>query len=433
MYEFFHESPLRMYRRVAGHLATAIAALSLSSVRDPRRGKTAWQLATLLKALLMGLAAGAKGLQDVEMQTFLLAPAARKLLGIRKRTPDTTLRDILMKLDVHDLRRLNHRFMRAAERKKQVRPTLPLRVVSMDGKHTSSWLFDRPDAAVKFGQRQDGRAVVRTITSCLVSANGRPCLDAFPIPPETNEVGIFTTAAAALLEAYPKRFDVIMYDAGACSLDNATWVKDRGLDYVFCLTENQPTLLAEAKRVLATQTESDGADETRLEGSNVVVRRVFLHDSSGVGDGDRDGFLDWTHLRTIVRMEVRRFDKVLGAEIIENRYYLTSLAADRLNPKDWIEMIRRRWSVENENHGTWDRVMREDTRPWILDPAGMVNVQTLRRLAYNILTFFRSVTLRSESRRAMAWTMLMYLVQHALSNWAVEVVQGIRKRAQATL
>ena len=77
--------------------------------------------------------------------------------------------------------------------------------------------------------------------------------------------------------------------------------------------------------------------------------------------------------------------------------------------------------------------MREDTRPWIMDPAGMVNVQLLRRIAYNILTLFRSVTLRSEARRAMPWTMLLYFVQHAFLSWAAEVFQGIRKRAQATL
>lgn len=432
MDKIYKESPTRLSRRVVGQIAASLAILPLSRVRDPRPGKTQWPLVTLLKVLLLGMAAGAKGLQDVEMLTYFLSPAARKLLGIRKRVPDTTLRDTLMKLDVHDLRHQNHRFMHAAERKKQVRHTLPLRVVSLDGKHTSSWLCDRPDAAVKFGQRQDGRAIVRTITSCLVSADGRPCLDAFPIPPETNEVGIFPTAACALLDAYPNRFDVLMYDAGACSLDNATWVKNRGLDYVFCLTENQPTLLAEGQRVLAARTDSDG-DDTRLEGSNVVVRRVFFHDLQGLTDGSEGGFLDWTHLRTIVRVEVRRFDKVLATESIENRYYLTSLAHDKLSPKDWNEMIRRRWSVENENHGTWDRVMREDTRPWIMDPAGMVKVQLLRRIAYNILTFFRSVTLRSEARRAMPWTMLMYFVQHAFSSWAVEVFQGIRKRAQATL
>jgi predicted transposase YbfD/YdcC len=247
---------------------------------------------------------------------------------------------------------------------------------------------------------------------------------------DRNEMGIFQTAAGALLEAYPNRFDVIMYDSGACSLENATWIKDQRLDYVFCLTANQPTLLEEAVRCLGANESHAGPEETAIEGSNVVVRRLFLHQVSE--KGDEKGFLDWTHLRTIIRLEKTITDKVLNTTTVENRYYLTSLSMDALTSSQWLDLIRRRWSVENENHCTWDKYMHEDDRPWILDPAGMVNVMLLRRIAYNILTIFRGVTLRSESRRAVPWTDLFKCVDLAMKVATIEMLSGIRRRPLAT-
>lgn len=421
----------RLTRRVAGNLGAALWGLPLDSVRDPREGKRKWSVSTVLRGILAGMAAGAKGLGEVELLTAMLGDGSRRLLKLPRRMPDTTARDLLMRLDVQDLRHINHMWFQRAERKKQIRHTLPLRCVSMDGKHTASWLFDRADAPVKFGQRQKDKTIVRTITSCLMSADGRPCLDAFPIPPETNEMGVFQAAAGALLENYPGRFDVIMYDAGACGLENASWLRERGLDYVFCLTSNQPTLKEEATRLFSTETKQQGPVETRLEGSYVVERRLFLKQL--VSEDGLAGFLDWTHLQTMVRVEVTRTDKGTKDVTIENHEYITSLAPDALTSTQWIEMLRRRWSVENENHNTWDRILREDTRPWILAPAGMINIIVLRRIVYNILCIYRAVTLRSETSRATPWTMLLKLVERSLLVASTEMLSGIRRRSPATL
>jgi len=40
------------------------------------------------------------------------------------------------------------------------------------------------------------------VTSCLISSPACPAIDAYPIPPATNEMGIFPKALDALLEAY---------------------------------------------------------------------------------------------------------------------------------------------------------------------------------------------------------------------------------------
>ena len=52
--------------------------------------------------------------------------------------------------------------------------------------------------------------------------------------------------------------------------------------------------------------------------------------------------------------------EITGEVSFEDRYYLCSMAIDRLAPDQWLMMIRRRWSVENENHNTFDTVLHED-------------------------------------------------------------------------
>lgn len=421
------DTSLRLTRRVVGHIGARLGELPLDQVRDPRTGDTKWSIRRLLTAATVGMAAGCRGLGEVELLTDSLGKGARKHLGLWHRVPDTTLRDLLVALDPNELRKLIRHSVRLSLRRKQLQHDLPVRAATLDGKGTSTWLFDLPDAKVKYGQLQDELAVVRTITSCLASVPGRPCLDAHPIPPETNEMGAFQAALDALLDAYGRTlFDVVMYDSGACSLENASYIKNLDLDYVLCLTASQPTLLAEAQRVLGqVPAKQCHAHTVDLDGSDVVTRRIFLTDKLA-------GWLDWTHLRTVMRIQSERVDKVTGKTVVEDRYYLSSLALDRLTPEQWLTLIRRRWSVENQNHNTWDTAFAEDRRPWILAPRGMVVVMMLRRLTYNILTLFRSVTLRSVTNRATPWPGLMRTIYVALLKATVEALAGIRRRNTVT-
>lgn len=101
-------------------------------------------------------------------------------------------------------------------------------------------------------RRQGASGIARTLTAALVSARATVCLDAAPIPPPTNEMGHFQTALRQLMAAYGTLdlFRVISGDAGLCSEANARAVLDHGLDYLFGLKIDQPTLFAEAKRLL---------------------------------------------------------------------------------------------------------------------------------------------------------------------------------------
>jgi predicted transposase YbfD/YdcC len=112
--------------------------------------------------------------------------------------------------------------------------------------------------------------------------------------------------------------------------------------------------------------------------------------------------------------------EIEGGKLVEqeDRYYLSSLPAEQLSPEQWLRVVRGHWGVENECHNTWDKIFREDDHPWFEAgqdaPQGALVVLLLRRIAYNLLTLFRSVTQRSDQNRQMPWKDLMRWVgEHA--------------------
>jgi hypothetical protein len=91
----------------------------------------------------------------------------------------------------------------------------------------------------------------------------------------------------------------------------------------------------------------------------------------------------------------------------EDRYFVSSLPASRLSPEQWLLVVRRHWGVETA-HQILDVALVEDARPWIeANPRGALVIAILRRIAYTILTLFRSVTQRSDERRDVPWKTLL--------------------------
>lgn len=209
-------------------------------------------------------------------------------------------------------------------------------------------------------------------------------------------MGMFIEALDQVLTAYGRSlFDLVMYDSGACSLENANAIKARDLDYVFILDAFQRTLYEDAGKMLGRKTVSEAlATSTDLDGGDIVQRHIWLTEKMA-------GWLDWKHLKTVIRVQSTRTDKQTGAQTVENRYYLCSLAMDAMTADQWLTLIRRRWSVENQCHNTFDKILREDTRPWMRRPQGMLVMLLLRRIAYNALAICRAVTTRAEHKRAI--------------------------------
>ena len=415
----------RMTRRLAGYIGKRLTEAGLAKVEDPRdrRGRR-WKLGSLLLAMLAGMMAGAKGLAEVEELTERLSRPIRRLLGIARRVADTTMRDLLVKLVFDELRQVLYRVVRAARKRKALEPDrFPFGIVSLDGRGTSTKFFDEQYAQVHHPSDRPPYGIVRTITSALISTPARPCLDAHPIPADTNEMGAFPAALDALVEAYgTSLFQVVMYDSGANSKANGAHVKEREFDYVFRLQNEQPTLLLEADRLLGRlDTDTALTQSTDLVGGKVVTRYLWLTDEIA-------GYYDWDHLQVVIRVRTVTEHKTTGKVTSEDRYYNSSLPIEALSAELWLEMIRRRWAVENECHNTWDRIFREDDRPWAYEPQGMVAAMLLRRIAYTLLTLFRSVTQRSDARRTVPWKTLLRDLRDALISAQERHLEGLEIR-----
>ena len=421
---------VRMSRRMAGIIKTRFSETGLDQVPDPRRAQgKRWSLTTVLKTCIAGMMAGCKSLAQTEALTNEMSPAMSGMLGIGRRVPDTTARNVLVRLAPSDLRACIHRQTKKACRRKALMPDgLPFGVVAIDGKSTAIETWDQ-----RYAQRHRNApgygayGLVRTLTCSLVSSRAKVCIDAVPIPSATNEMGHFQITFKGLVRTFGRKlFQVVSTDAGMCSLENAQSVIDNQKDYLFCIKADQPSLLAEAKRLLQYKRKAV-AETVDIDGKFEVRRRLFK-------TTEMAGYLNWRHLRTVLRVESRKVEIASGklAEQ-ESRYFISSLEEDHLSDKQWLYMIRQHWAIENQCHNTWDTVFKEDDRPWInSDPKGTVVVMLLRRLAYNMLALFRSVSQRSALRRQMPWRDLIRAMYNAMISLSGSDLAGLRARPSTT-
>jgi hypothetical protein len=420
----------RLTRRVAGAVTTRLDELKLEEVEDPRHehGRR-WSLATLLRTIIVGLVAGMKSLAQVEHLTNELSAAARRLLRIVRRVPDTTVRELACKLEPKQLRGRLHRQAKLGFRRKALEPYgLPFGVIAMDGKGTAATAWDD-----QYAQRQPhsvglgASGIVRTMSCTLVSSRTKVYLDAVPIAADTNEMGQFATAFDELYQTYRdiEQLKMISYDSGANSKDNATKVRQTGWHYNFRLDASQPTLFLEARRLLGRLPLSAAVAKTVDRTSKgTETRYLFITEEMA-------GYYGWDHLRTVVRVYSEKRDRegflISQKEHEQDRYFLCSLPRRRLTDDQWLLLIRRHWGVENEGHNTLDKIFEEDEHPFIVaDPQGMLAVMLLRRIAYNLLALFRGVTQRAEEKRLTPWRDVMRWFYNTLIAVTDAHLEGLR-------
>ena len=124
----------------------------------------------------------------------------------------------------------------------------------------------------------------------------------------------------------------------------------------------------------------------------------------------------WSHLQIVLRVESLTIDPKTGAvKEAHSRYFVTNAPTETLSPEQWLLVVRSHWAVENNCHNTFDKIFQEDKRPFILQPHGMLVTMILRRIAYNLLSLFRSVTQRSDQKKKMPWKSLMRKVSLMLA------------------
>lgn len=414
-------------RRMFGFFRARLPELRLRDVRDPRsrRGRK-WRIEQLLSTVLCGMMAGCKSLAKLESLGDWLSLEVRQRLRLPEKIADTTCRDALCRLNVESVRQVLHRAVRAARRRKALQVIgLPFHMVALDGKATA--LPNGTGPYAQWHRPEEGKpyALLRTTTATLATASGKPCIDVLPIAAHTNEMGHFATAFGELVRVYGKLFRLVSYDAGAGCEENGRIVRAAGKHFLFRLNNPEWHVHQLATELLEHSAVAAEQPEVRNNQCYVVRRlKMFAVNEGKLPQLARKSAI-WADARVLLLVQTQTFEKEVCTSS-EEKLYISSLPPQELTAKQWLFATVRHWAVET-THQVLDTVFDEDEHPWIeADPNGMLIVLVLRRVAYTLLTLFRSVTLRSEDNRLKPWAAFTLWVRAMLTKTTGDMLVGLR-------
>ena len=408
-------------------------------ITDPRgrRGRR-HELRDLLNAAFTGLLTNCASLREVEQLSGEMGPAGRQHVG--KRVADTTLWDLFSgqrrlrrkkdgearavgaisdevikrPLQAEEFRCQLRRQVHTLWRSKSLGPQgLPCGVLSIDGKGLGALEHDAEGAAQK-SHRGDGTPywLARVLRAALVSAPSAPLVDQLPIGARTNEMGMFVTFFDQLRQHYGPLFEIVSVDAGMTSKANADHVHAADKGYVMALKDNQPELMAEAKRVMRPLLRWPACAESSERYRGKTVQRRLYRSS------EMAGYHGWDHLRQVWLVEQ---DTVAddGRRHTERRFFVTNLHVGRLSSTQILWLIRRHWGIENDCFWSLDMKWREDALPWCTIGPAIEVLGLMRMMAYNLVQLARTRSLRPRDahghpRAAPAWQSVFRWIQQAL-------------------
>jgi hypothetical protein len=317
-------------------------------------------------------------------------------------------------LHAEDFRRQLRLQVRSMWRGKCLAPReLPCGVVAIDGKGLGALEHDAEGLAQK-GHRSDGSPywLARVLRASLISAPSCPALDQVPIGSKTNEVASFIAFFDEVQSAYGSMFEVVSVDAGMTSKANADHVHAANKGYVMALKDNQPELLAEAKRLMRPLMRKEPcAMSTERYRGETVTRRLYR-------TSEIEGYHGWEHLRQVWLVAQDR-ERPSGVITSEHRFFLTNLHRGRLSAVQVLAVIRRHWGVENDCFWSFDVQWNEDALPWCTVGGATEVLGLLRMMAYNLVQLARNRSLRRRTPDGVlspppAWRSLFRWVRQAL-------------------
>lgn len=175
-----------------------------------------------------------------------------------------------------------------------------------------------------------------------------------------------------LLEPMDLIGTVVTADALHCQRETATWLTDRGADYVLTVKGNQPGLRNALKNL----------PWARVPGHTYRDRRHGRTLTRTVKAVQVPAWVDWPGAAQI--LQVRRTRIVNGRKQIEVVYAVTSVPMDKAHPRVVAGWIQGHWGIENALHWVRDVVFDED-RHQLRVGSGPHVMATLRNTAISLL------------------------------------------------
>lgn len=370
--------PVRVYRFLRRHLRASWAQFpTVPDPRDPRGVR--WPLQQVLRTVLASLLSGYHTLRDLEVHSpQLQLPGG---LPLPRRLPDTTVYDLLPRLDPETLRQTLVQQVHSLWRKKRLSPVgLPCGVAAIDGKAVGTLNHHAAGWGQKHHRDHDGSPywLVRVLRAVLTSSAGKTALEQRPIPADTNEMGCFAQMLDLLLKDFGALIEIFTVDAGMTCKEHAARVHAAHKGYVMAVKGNQPELWRELERLLQPLLLKAPLAHSPWEPSKGHKVRRQLYRTVELA-----GYPGWESVRQgwLVRAEHQWAE---GRHQVEDRYFITNVTVGRLTPAQILTVVRGPWGIENDSNWTLDQIYREDDTPLCTQETATLSLGVLRLIAYNL-------------------------------------------------
>lgn len=209
-------------------------------------------------------------------------------------------------------------------------------VIAIDGKRIRG-SYDKGSA----------KAAIHMV-SAFAADNGI-CLGQVATDAKSNEI----TAIPALLDLLTIKGCTVTIDAMGCQKEITTKILEACGNYVIAVKENQKELLEQVKKMFDI---NKGEIDQCIDAGHgrVEDRKCTAIDNLKFFDGKEQ----WPGLKSVIRIESKRFSKLHNIMQKETRYYISSHKAEA---KKLNKIIRKHWAIENQLHWVLDVTFNEDS------------------------------------------------------------------------
>jgi predicted transposase YbfD/YdcC len=211
---------------------------------------------------------------------------------------------------------------------------------------------------------------------------------------KTNEIG----AILAVLRGVLLVGRVVTVDALLTQRTVAQAIIDARGDYVMLAKDNQSRLRSDIGAILATPAHLAAPRRTkrtqdrghgRIEQRHLTLRALL------------PGDCDWPGAQQVFRIERRRVCRKTGEVQIEVTEGVTSLSAERADPRRVLALLRAHWHIENKSHYVRDVTFDED-RSTVRAGALPQVLAAFRNLAIGVLRVAGEPNIAAATRRCAA-------------------------------
>lgn len=202
------------------------------------------------------------------------------------------------------------------------------------------------------------------------------------------------TAIPELLKSLDLENALVSSDAAGCQLKNADLIIEKKGDYLIAIKKDHKHIYEQITDWIVKRKEHLPIDKWVDFGSGRIEQRSCYVESQLEL---LDGLSEWKHLKSVIMIESNREKD--GKITSESRFYLSSLEA---TAKEFNQLIRNHWSIENQLHWKLDVVFREDMSRTRTGNAAE-NMATARKLALQLLNQVQDKESMKNRRKMAGW------------------------------